>query len=230
MESRVSWFSKLANLIKLAQGPPSGSGGLSKPRSPSGSGGLSKPLIRVPPSGSGGLNNRLRIFSRGSSLGGALPRTSLRFQRLCSNVTPRALHHVFSYAEPPYQAHFIMFVPPGERPRGRLFTRASEQSCLGGRHCWWKAVDVVFLMNFILVAWRQAHPGYVFKINPTTSLVCLGSVGHHPVYYRDITFICDFISCACAHSSLSRNTIVVIFSIDFPGTDSQYVQISGILL
>lgn len=104
--------------------------------------------------------------------GGPLPRTSLRFQRLCSNVTPRALHHVVSYAGPPHQAPFIMFVPPGERPRGRLFTRASEQSRLGGPPSLMKGCGCCFSNEFHLGCVATGAPWVRFQ-NQSNNKSCL---------------------------------------------------------
>lgn len=42
-------------------------------------------------------------------------------------------------------------------------------------------------------------------------------MGKDPVYYLNIPFIYDFISCAWAYNPSLMN--VVILSIDFPGTD-----------
>lgn len=89
---------------------------------------------------------------------------------ICGAAIRSTLYHVFSIRGASKRAplHLCFWTEPPS-----------------GLHHWWKGFDVVFVMHFILVAWRQAHPGNVFKINPT-SLVCLGSVEHDPVYYLDV--------------------------------------------
>lgn len=156
-------------------------------------------------SGSCGLN-RLRIF---------LAIRCRRYFSMCrvhvcvsccsAETSPQGHFIMFSHTWSRHTKHTLScFFHQGSSEEGASSLVFLNRSTLGDSITDERVMMLFFLMNFTLVVWRQAHPGYIFKINPT-SLVCLGSMGHDSVYYLNIPFIYDFSSCACTYSSWTQN-------------------------